>query len=76
VFFPLAFILASSSRYGVDAIVIIVHALVFPKRARGTIIDIAGIINGLRRMGRSNRLPTRARKMAHSSRTAINKLLR
>ncbi len=76
VFFPLAFILASSSRYTMDAIVIIIHALVFPKRARGTIIEIAGIINGLRHMSTSNRWPTRARKMAHSSRMAINKLLR
>jgi len=75
VFFPLAFILASSRRYAVDAIVIIVHALVFPKRARGTIIDIAGIINGLRRISAPKRLLTRARKAAHNATIAINKLL-
>ncbi len=75
VFFPLAFILASSSRYAVDAIVIIVHALVFPKRARGTIIDIAGIINGLRRISTPKRLLTRARKAADNASMAINKLL-
>ena len=76
VFFPLAFILASSSRYTIDAILIILHVLVFPKRARGTIIDIAGMINGLWRISTSNRWPTRARKMADSSRPAINKLLK
>jgi 4-hydroxybenzoate polyprenyltransferase len=66
VFFPLAFILASSSRYTMDAIIIIVHALVFPKRARGTIIEIALIVRGLWRIGKSKRVPTPEPKVAHN----------
>ena len=59
VFFPLAFILGSSSQHRVDAFVLIVHGLIFPKRWRNTAIEIALILRGLWRLGRSKRVSTR-----------------
>jgi 4-hydroxybenzoate polyprenyltransferase len=59
VFFPLAYILASSSQHPVDALVLVVHGLVFPKRWRNTAIETALIVRGLWRLGRSKRVPTR-----------------
>jgi len=59
VFFPLAFILASSNQHPVDAFVLVIHGLVFPKRWRNTAIDIALIVRDLWRLGPSKRVPTR-----------------
>ena len=59
VFFPLAFILASSNQYPVDAFVLLAHGLVFPKRWRNTAIETALIVRSLWRLGRSKRVPTR-----------------
>jgi len=59
VFFPLAFILASSSQHPVDAFVLVVHGLVFPKRWRNMAIEIALIVRDLWRLGRSKRVTTR-----------------
>lgn len=59
VFFPLAFILTSVNQHPVDALVLVVHGLVFPKRWRNTAIEIALIGRGLWRLGRSKRMPTR-----------------
>ncbi|MFN2531858.1 MAG: UbiA family prenyltransferase [Pyrinomonadaceae bacterium] len=59
VFFPLAFILASSNQHFVDSFVLVVHGLVFPKRWRNTAIETALIVRGLWRLGRSKQVPTR-----------------
>jgi len=59
VFFPLAFILASSTQHAPDAIILVVHGLVFPKRWRTTVIEIALMVRGLWRIGRSKRVPIR-----------------
>jgi 4-hydroxybenzoate polyprenyltransferase len=59
VFFPLAFILASSNRHPVDALVLVVHGLVFPKRWRNTAIEAGLIVRELWRLSRSKRVPTR-----------------
>jgi 4-hydroxybenzoate polyprenyltransferase len=56
VFFPLAFILASANQHPVDALVLVVHGLVFPKRWRNTVIETALILRGLWRLGRSKRV--------------------
>lgn len=58
VFFPLAFILASSTQHPVDAFVLVVHGLLFPKRWRNTAIETALIVRALWRLGRSKRVPT------------------
>jgi 4-hydroxybenzoate polyprenyltransferase len=47
VFFPLAFILASATQHPLDAFVLVVHGLFFPKRWRNTGIEIALIVRGL-----------------------------
>ena len=59
VLFPLAFILAAANQHPVDAFVLVVHGLVFPKRWRNTAIETALIVRGLWRLGRSKRVPTR-----------------
>lgn len=59
VFFPFAFILASSTQRPVDVFVLVLHGLVFPKRWRNTAIEISLIVRDLWRLGRSKRVPTR-----------------
>ena len=59
VFFPLAYILASSNQHPVDAFVLVVHGLLFPKRWKNTAIETALIVRGLWPLGRSRRVPTR-----------------
>lgn len=57
VFFPLVYILASANKHPVDAFVLVIHGLIFPKRWRSTAIDIALIVRDSWRLGRSKRVP-------------------
>lgn len=45
-FYPLAFLLSSSFRYPLDAVVLILHLLIFPRRAAQTLKDIVKLIGG------------------------------
>ncbi len=47
VFYPLAFLLSSSVTYPRDAVVLLLHLLVFPRRAAQTVKDIAKILKPL-----------------------------
>jgi hypothetical protein len=56
VFYPSAFLLSSSMIYPMDALILVLHLLIFPRRATRTLKDIIKLIKGSTDGLRANRL--------------------